>query len=59
MDSDTQQYLPPKVAAQIIGVAVITLQKWRQKGQGPRFIRRIRRIYYPSRDLQDWYKNGD
>lgn len=51
--------LPPKKAADRLGVTEFTLCIWRKAGKGPRFIVRNRRIWYNIADLDHWYLNGD
>ncbi len=43
-----------KDAAVYCGFAKSTLDKMRCKGDGPRFIRRGKAVYYPVADLDDW-----
>ena len=43
-----------KDAAIYCGFAKSTLDKMRCKGDGPRFIRRGKAVYYPVADLDEW-----
>lgn len=38
-------------AAEELGVAVITLKKWRKQGKGPVFVKRGARVLYPAAEL--------
>jgi hypothetical protein len=38
-------------AAPILGLAVKTLQLWRQQSRGPRYVRLGRRVLYPQSEL--------
>ena len=41
-------------AAEILGLAVSTLQKYRVSGEGPKFIKFKRRVRYTKRLCYDW-----
>lgn len=56
---ETSVYLTAKQAAERIGVHAQTLWDWRKTERGPKFIRRCGRIYYPLKNLDEWYSNGD
>lgn len=45
------------VAADYVGLAKITLEKYRVQGQGPAFIKVGRRVVYDTRDLDSWLDN--
>ena len=46
------EYVNTKRAAKELGIAVITLKKWRMQGKGPPFIKlETRRVLYPTADL--------
>ncbi|MET3352641.1 UNVERIFIED_ORG: hypothetical protein ABID33_000524 [Xanthobacter viscosus] len=48
-------YLPPKDAAQLLGLTESSLAKFRVYGGGPPFLRLSpRRIVYQVRDLREW-----
>ena len=47
----SSRYLKPRDAARYIGVAYVTLEMWRCRGQGPDFSRLGRSIRYDRRDL--------
>lgn len=38
-------------AAEELGLAVITLKKWRKQGKGPVFVKRGARVLYPVAEL--------
>jgi predicted DNA-binding transcriptional regulator AlpA len=44
----------PGELASALGVSEITLQVWRQKGNGPRFTKLGKNIFYPLREIQHW-----
>ena len=47
--------LTEKETAKILGFSIRTLQKWRVKGGGPRFVRvSARAIRYRRADLDQW-----
>jgi hypothetical protein len=45
-------------AAEVLGVSVRTLEKWRLTGQGPRFIRLGRAVRYALADLEAFAAAG-
>jgi predicted DNA-binding transcriptional regulator AlpA len=49
-----QKMLTEIEAAPLIGVAVGTLQNWRVRGEGPKFIRVGRLVRYDPADLEAW-----
>lgn len=59
MSKPEQTQLPPKKAAEYLRVAEETLYKWRRRGLGPRYVRRVGRVYYDIQDLAEWNKFGD
>ena len=46
--------LPTKEAAPKIGVSPGTLDNWRVKGLGPKFIKAGRRVLYDPADIEAW-----
>jgi predicted site-specific integrase-resolvase len=46
--------LTPKEAAGLIGYSVKTLQRWREQGTGPRWVRYHGRIWYRRDWIKDW-----
>lgn len=48
------QYLSVEGAAQLIGLSVSTLNKWRVSGRGPRFSKLGRRVIYAQAELEQW-----
>jgi predicted DNA-binding transcriptional regulator AlpA len=46
--------ITPSELATALGVSEITLQVWRQKGNGPRFTKLGKNIFYPMREVQHW-----
>lgn len=44
----------------MLGVTVNTLQIWRHKGRGPKYIKLSRRaVRYKERDVKDWIQNSE
>jgi Helix-turn-helix domain len=41
-------------AARVLGVHPGTLAMWRMWGQGPKFVKKRRRVYYKETELQRW-----
>jgi excisionase family DNA binding protein len=58
MTTDPGRPLTEREAAEYLRVAPRTLQRWRQLGRGPRFVRAGRRVLYRQRDLDDWLDQG-
>lgn len=52
MTSD--ELINEREAAQILAVAVRTLQWWRIRGGGPKFVKLGRAVRYRRSDLLDW-----
>ena len=46
--------LTPKEAAELLGVHVDCLYRWRRRGGGPRYYRRMGRIFYLRSDVESW-----
>jgi hypothetical protein len=44
----------PGELANALGISEVTLQVWRQKGNGPRFTKLGKNIFYPVREIQHW-----
>jgi len=45
-------------ASECLGVSVRTLQKWRLRGDGPRFVKLGRAVRYDGRDLEAYIEAG-
>ena len=57
VSTDLDALLRPPEAAQLLSVTTSTLDAWRLRGQGPRFVRVSRRcVRYRRRDLLEWTK---
>jgi excisionase family DNA binding protein len=54
MTTKMEPLLNTPEAAILLGVAEITLRKWRISGKGPRFVRCGASIRYRRTDLEDW-----
>lgn len=46
--------LPPAVVAAGIGLSALTLERWRQTGRGPVWLKRARRVTYLKADVEAW-----
>jgi len=42
--------------ARKLGVAVRSIERWRQSGEGPAFVKVGRSVRYNSSDVDDWIK---
>ena len=51
---DTSKWLTTGQAASYLKLAPGTLQNWRSKGKGPKFIKRGNNVYYPMKSLEDY-----
>ncbi|WP_408921876.1 helix-turn-helix transcriptional regulator [Corynebacterium tuberculostearicum] len=54
IENDT---LDTAAAAKQIGVAASTLNSWRSRKKGPKYIRIAGRIRYLKTDVQEWLEN--
>jgi excisionase family DNA binding protein len=59
MSTDSGRPLTEREASEYLRVAPRTLQRWRQLGRGPRFVRAGRRVLYRKHDLDDWLDKGN
>ena len=51
----SEQLMTPREMADRLGVALITLRKWRQQGKGPRYLKLgYRTIRYRIEDVVAW-----
>jgi len=53
----TAKYLTTNQAAEILGLKRTTLEAWRCRGGGPRFIKMGRAVRYRQRDLDVWIES--
>ena len=54
MTSSERRLLRTEEAALYLGLASGTLENWRTKGRGPRWLRPSRIVVYDIRDLDAW-----
>ncbi len=47
-------FLDEREAARRSSISVRTLQGWRAKGRGPRFVHAHRRVLYPRAEFETW-----
>lgn len=40
--------------AAMLDVSMHTIESWRKKGRGPRFVRLERQVYYRNADIKEW-----
>jgi excisionase family DNA binding protein len=59
MTTDPGRPLTEREASEYLSVAPRTLQRWRQLGRGPKYVRAGRRVLYRKRDLDDWLDHGN
>ncbi len=52
--SDPEALLTETQTADLLNISIRTLQAWRVRGGGPRFVRAGRAIRYRRRDLLAW-----
>lgn len=53
----TLKLLNEKQAAEVLGLSHRTLQNWRVKGGGPRFVKLSGSVRYRERDLEAWVES--
>ncbi len=54
-DDDTRTLLRPDEAARRLGLTARTLELWRRRGRGPRWVRLTSRVVrYPVIELERW-----
>lgn len=62
IDTDTTvnrpRLLPEREAANLLGVAVATLRRWRWAGKGPRFVKLEAAVRYEMSDLAAYIEAG-
>ena len=47
--------VPPDEAAPIVRLSPKTMASMRSRGEGPRWIKSGSRVYYPLKELADWF----
>lgn len=55
---DPDRLLNEKEAADLTGLAIRTLQAWRVRGEGPRFVKVGRAVRYRRRDVVAWIEQN-
>ena len=55
---DTKKLLDEKQLAEHLGVAVKTVQCWRQRRKGPRWIKVVGAVRYRHADVDAWLEKG-
>jgi hypothetical protein len=50
-------YKTERETAEALGVVLRTLRKWRQRGQGPAFLKFARQIHYHDEAVAAWLKS--
>lgn len=51
-----RRYFRTREAADYIGMAKSTMEKWRLTGDGPRFSKCLRAVLYDVQDLDEWLR---
>jgi predicted DNA-binding transcriptional regulator AlpA len=46
--------VPPEEVAAVLHIEIPTLTAWRNRGQGPRYVRVGKLIFYRPSDIQQW-----
>jgi predicted DNA-binding transcriptional regulator AlpA len=46
--------IPPEEVAAVLHVETPTLTAWRHRGQGPRYVRVGKLVFYRSSDIRQW-----
>lgn len=55
---DDQQLLGERLVAEMLGVSLRTLQRWRKQGKGPPSTKIGRKVFYERNDLRKWIDRG-
>ena len=50
-----KQYLSEKEVSKYFGYSRSTLQHWRWKGEGPKFIKIKNKVLYPSSEIESFF----
>ena len=53
-----EKLLRPEDVANLLGVPAKTLEMWRYRGTGPRFVKLGRLVRYVESDLDEWVRSG-
>jgi len=51
------KYMPPKEAAEVLGVTVRYMKDMRVRGDGPPFLSLPGQIRYPLKEFEEWCKS--
>jgi len=54
--ADEADFLNEQEVARRSSISVRTLQGWRAKGRGPRFVRAHRKVLYPRAEFETWLR---
>ena len=52
------EMMPATRAAQFLGVARKTLNRWNRAGVGPPRVRKLKRYWYTKEQLKEWLRDG-
>jgi excisionase family DNA binding protein len=52
--ADCQTYMTQKQVAEMLGLSTATLESWRIRGKGPRYLKLGRCVRYLVADLEAW-----
>ena len=53
-----ERLLTEKEAADVVRLKVTTLQQWRRKGVGPKYVKAERTVRYRREDLEEYFKSS-
>ena len=53
-----KQALRPNEAAHALSTSLRTLARWRASGEGPRWFKQGKNVYYPVAELDDWLQRN-
>lgn len=51
---DGRRYLSEKQTAEYLGLSIKTLQRYRIRGIGPKYIKCVGRVLYDRQDIDSW-----
>lgn len=57
MSEQRESHVSTQAAADYLGVAAKTLEKWRWQGRGPAFVKAGARVVYSYTDLDAWLRS--
>jgi len=58
MNLTEKNLLSPDEAAQYLNMSVDTLANWRSTGEGPKWHKPLKKVYYFKNELDEWIKTA-